>query len=186
MGVHSSTSLPVTEDEKRRRGDEIAAALCSQGRWRTHGRSIRIADLIGLRLRITNYDEDAELRDAINRYHVLLRMAFEGGNVYKLFETPDAALAMRFNVQVTQIEQAAQLSQAKSVVGKVPCPKCKKQMQIQLDFEPGVPHRPGAVRYPNSGRLPCPACGAEVTLGPVRADLEQKLGKKALDPQPTD
>jgi hypothetical protein len=184
---HSSTGQPVTEEEKRQRADEIAGALCSQARWRTHGRSIRIPDLVALRLRITNYEDTPDLRDAINRYHVLLRMTFEGGNVYKIIETPTATLAMRFNVQVTQIEQVVnQGTQAKSVVGDIPCPHCQTILKIQIDFEPGIPRRPGTIRYPAGGQLPCPTCGKAVNLGPPRAELEARLGKKALDPQPTD
>ncbi len=185
---HSSTGLPVTLDDKRNRADEIAAALCSQARWRTHGRSIRIADLRALRLKITNYDDDPELADAVNRYYVLLRMMFETGNIYKIVETPAATLAMRFNVEATQIEQAGiqATQQARSVVGDVPCPHCGTAIKIQIDFEPGVPRTPSAIRYPAGGQLPCPSCGDTVNLKPALAEVEASVGKKALDPQPTD
>ncbi len=186
---HSSTGQAVTDDEKARRADEIAKALCSQARWRTHGRSIRIADLRALRLKITNYEDDPVLADAINRYYVLLRMTFEGGNVYKIVETPAATLAMRFNLQVAQIEQAGVRQvrqQARSVTGDVPCPHCGTPIKIQIDFEPGVPHTPGAIRYPAGGQLPCPSCGKTVNLEPALAEVEANVAKKALNPQPTD
>lgn len=186
---HSSTGQPVTQREKERRADEIAKALCSQARWRTHGRSIRIADLLALRLRVTNYDDDSELADAINRYHVLLRLTFEGGNVYKIFETPAATIALRFNVQVTQIEKPGvppAKQQAQSATGDIPCPHCATPIRIQIDFEPGIPRSPGATRYPAGGQLPCPSCGKTVNLKPALAEVEANLGKKALDPQPTD
>ncbi len=181
---HSSDGRPVTEDDKRQRADEIAAALCSQSRWRTHGRSIRIPDLEALRLRVTNYDRERELKDAITRYHILLRMTFDAGNVYKVFETPTATLAMRFNMEVTQVEQ--NMPQPRSVVANVQCGKCRKSLKVQIDLQPGVPHRPGAVRYPKSGKLPCPSCNQTINLEPVRKEIEQNLGKKALDTQPTD
>lgn len=186
---HSSTGQPVTPQEKAHRADDIAKALCSQGRWRTHGRSIRIADLRALHLRITNYEEDPELAEAVNRYYVLLRMTFEGGNVYKIVESPTATLAMRFNLQITDIEQAGVRQvrqQAKSVTGDVGCPHCKTPIKIQIDFEPGVPRTPDATRYPAGGQLPCPTCGQTVNLAPALAEVEANVGKKALDPQPTD
>ncbi len=185
---HLSTGQPVTPREKEHRADEIAQALCSQGRWRTHGRSIRIADLRALRLKITNYEDDPELADAVKRYYVLLRMTFETGNVYKIVETPTATLAMRFNVQITQIDQAGRQvqQQAQSVTGDVACPHCATPIKIQIDFAPGAPRTPGAIRYPVGGQVPCPACGKTVNLVPALAEVEANVGKKALDPQPTD
>jgi len=128
------------------------------------------------------------LADAVNRYYVLLRMTFEGvGNIYKIFETPAATLAMRFNVQVAQIGQGGIPSQqAQSATGDVPCPHCGRQIKIQIDFAPGVPRTPGAIRYPAGGQLPCPSCGKPVNLVPALGEVERNVGKKALDPQPTD
>ena len=83
---HSSTGLPVTDEEKAKRAGEIADELCDQGRWLTHGRSIKIEDLNKLRLQVTNFSETADLFDAINRYYVLLQMSFDS-NVCKIYET---------------------------------------------------------------------------------------------------
>lgn len=50
--IHSSTGKPVTEDEKRNQAEKVASQLCDQNRWRTHGRSIKIPDLLNLGLKI--------------------------------------------------------------------------------------------------------------------------------------
>jgi endogenous inhibitor of DNA gyrase (YacG/DUF329 family) len=180
--THTSNGQPVTPEEKRQRADEIASKLCSQAQWRTHGRSIRIPDLLALRVRITNYEDQPELRDAIGRYYVLARMTFEQGNVYKIFETPAATLALRFSVQVGNVPP----QQADSVIVEAQCPNCQSPIRVQIDFRPGVPRDPAAVRYPKGGELPCPSCGKTVNLQPALAELEKQVGKKALDPQPTD
>lgn len=40
-----------------------------------------------MRLRITDYGQQAELANAIRRYYTLLQMTF-ATNIYKVFETP--------------------------------------------------------------------------------------------------
>ena len=80
--THSTTGQPVTEEERRARAEEIAGELCNHRRWLTHERSIKIDDLEGMRLRITDYSRSPELADAIRRYHTLLQMTF-ATNIYK-------------------------------------------------------------------------------------------------------
>ncbi|MCA1792263.1 MAG: hypothetical protein LC667_21175, partial [Thioalkalivibrio sp.] len=82
--VRETSGKEVTDEYKTKRADEIARALASQRKWKTHGRSLTITDLRKLGLKIRDFSESADLYDAIQRYHVLLRMTFEGGNVYKL------------------------------------------------------------------------------------------------------
>ena len=89
--THSTTGKPVTEADKLSRATEIAGALCKQSEWLTHGRSINIADLERLKLKITDYSKNADLNDAILRYYTLLRMTFET-NIYKLIETVDSQI----------------------------------------------------------------------------------------------
>ena len=47
---HSSSDLPVTDEEKSKRAEEIADKLCDHGHWLTHGRSIKLEDLRAMRL----------------------------------------------------------------------------------------------------------------------------------------
>ncbi|MDR2704712.1 MAG: hypothetical protein LBC02_02930 [Planctomycetaceae bacterium] len=99
---HSSTGQPVTEQEKEARAKEIANALCNQGRWLTHGRSIKIDDLTKeLRLQITDYSKNNDLFDAINRYYILLQMSFDA-DIYKIYETPTSQIYKALNVTVPQ------------------------------------------------------------------------------------
>lgn len=186
--THSSTGKPVTEEEKVTRATEIADTLSSQATWLTHGRSLRIPDLRALKIKILDFSEQPELNDAVMRYHVLLRMTFESGNVYKIFETDQRVLALRFNVQAQAPVSPSPIPQGHaSVVANVVCQQCKSdKLQLQLDFVPGVPLQPGARRYPPSGELPCPVCGTSIKLEPVKADIERQIGQKALDPQPTE
>jgi 7-keto-8-aminopelargonate synthetase-like enzyme len=94
-----SDGRPVTEQEKEKRAEEIASALCNQGRWLTHGRSIKIDDLTQeLRLQITDYSQTPDLADAINRYYILLQMSFDANNgIYKIYETPESQIYRTLN-----------------------------------------------------------------------------------------
>lgn len=93
---HSSTGAEVTEQDKIDRANAIATLLCNHGHWLTHGRSIQLSDLTGMRLQITDYSKTPELDDAITRYYTLLRMSFET-NIYKIYETPTSQIYRSIN-----------------------------------------------------------------------------------------
>jgi hypothetical protein len=162
--------------------------LAKQSKWFTHGRSLRIPDLEALGLKIVDFSKDAALNDAIMRYAVLLRMTFENGPVYKIYETPDATIAKRFLVPALNPDQAGQLlgqlASAPSIQIGIECNVCRQRTSVQLDFLPGQPLQPGSVRYPDSGKVPCGTCGNVLDVAVPRADIEGKLGKKALTAQP--
>jgi ATP-dependent protease ClpP protease subunit len=187
---HSSTGKPVTEDEKKVRAAEISTALSSQARWHTHGRSIRIPELTALRVKVTDYGTKPHLAEAIRRYYTLLRMTFDAGNAFKIFETPAETIARRFQ-QVTQavpnpsiqglLQGGAQVPTANI---EVDCGKCHQKTSVQLDFMPGIPLKPGSRRYPPNGQLSCPGCDNKIDMAPMRAAAEQQVGRPALNPQP--
>lgn len=181
--------MPVPEDRKRARAREIADELAKQSKWFSHGRSIRIPDLEALGLQIEDYSKDPELNDAVTRYEVLLRLTFENGPVYKIFETSTATIAKRFQVPALTPEQAGavigQMASAPAVQAQVTCAACNIPLVVQLDFAPGQPLQPGSIRYPNSGTVSCSNCGSALNLAAVRGEIENKMGRKALTPQPT-
>lgn len=74
---HSSTGAKVTEDEKRERAEEIAAALSDHERWHSHGRMISRETLTssseGLRLEIEKIESNSDLSSALDNYVALLK-----------------------------------------------------------------------------------------------------------------
>lgn len=62
----------VTHDEKVARAEEIARKLSDNGVWHSHGRPIGLRALKDLRLEITDYTNEAQLRDDIRGFHDLL------------------------------------------------------------------------------------------------------------------
>lgn len=179
--THSSTGAPVTAEDRRQRAGQVAKALTDHGAWKTHGRSIKIADLRAMRLQIKDYSETPDLADAIRRYYTLLQMTFSTP-VYKLFETPESQIMRMEAAQVVQALQGLvpgiQLPPGAVPAGaemQVTCKKCQRQMSVFAPFSQGTPMpKPGMVPFPASNKLQCPGCGAEIDLSMARRQLESQ------------
>lgn len=180
--THSSSGKPVTDPERAKRAADIAGALCNQGTWRTHGRSIKISDLEKLGLRITNVTTNPALFDAIQRYYTLLRMTFET-NIYKLFETPTSQV-YRFLQPPTQAPIVQKQKEQKSGEGRaiieLNCPQCQAQLRVQANVGVAQALEPGCIPFPKDNRVPCPNCSAIVDLTAARAQVEAQAGKAII------
>ena len=74
--THKSTDLPVTDEEKKKRAEEIAATLSDNERWRSHGRMIS-RDILtsrseGIRLQIEEIEDYPDVLSALEEYVGLL------------------------------------------------------------------------------------------------------------------
>lgn len=69
-----TTGNPVSSDDKQARANEIAEILGDARRWHSHGRGITCDDLGSeeIKLKITNYGTNADLKSSIRNYHNLL------------------------------------------------------------------------------------------------------------------
>jgi Serine dehydrogenase proteinase len=195
--THNS-GTPVTEEEKRQRAEEIAAALCDHSRWLHHGRSIRMVDLRNLGLEINDFSKDVELSDAIRRYYVLLRMTFDMSPCYKVIETPTSQL-LRMNIQalmpsflpqfpggpITPVPQGGrapipvpspgapfQAAQATGMIMIVVCPNCGSRYEVQADFDTAKQLQANKIRYPADDVIRCQQCGNQINLAQARIQME--------------
>ncbi len=72
--AHSSSGAVVTEEDKRARAAEIAAALNDNARWHSHGRGIPRDTLVNeLRIRIDRIEGIVGLKPALEEYFNLLK-----------------------------------------------------------------------------------------------------------------
>ncbi len=176
---HSSTGKDVTDEEKIERANWIADELCKHSNWLTHGRSIKIADLVKLKLKITDYSKNPPLNEAITRYYTLLRMSFDT-NIYKICETANTQV-YRFLISATEQKQQIQPQQAKNVIIEFECPKCKHKHEMQANLDKSMALKKGLIPYPVSDNiLRCTNCGTENNLMPLRLQIEAKTGKKIV------
>lgn len=174
---HGSTSKPVTDKEKGKRANEIAATLGRQSKWLTHGRSIKIEDFEEMRLKITDYSAQKELNEAILRYYTLLRMSFET-NIYKIFETVESQI-YRFAFAPGQRPPEGKPKKVAEI--NFECPKCKEKFLIQANLENNIPLRRDRIPYPiDNDVLKCPNCGGESNISNIRLQIEAQSGKKIV------
>ncbi|MGH9866123.1 MAG: hypothetical protein ACRD4H_11975, partial [Candidatus Acidiferrales bacterium] len=191
---------PVTDKQKTERAAGIAQDLCNHSKWLSHGRSIKLKDLLGIGLEITDYSKTPDLADAIRRYHILLQMTFDTTNVYKIIETPSSQI-YRFSVnQQIQVAipvggspspqgaparpglpQPVQPSGAPSVAGALAqfvCNQCKKVHTLQADFDELRPLQQGVERFPSNDILICNQCHASNNLVALRRQIELQTKRK--------
>lgn len=188
----------VTTEQKEARAQEIAEKLCDHSKWLSHGRSIKMPDLESIGLEITDYSREAELADAVRRYHVLLQMTFETTGVYKLFETLSSQVqrfAVPQQIIIPGLAQPRTPPEGKpgnspapppalprpsfAVVG-FKCGRCQTEVQLQANFEKDQRLSPKAIAFPADGIFDCPQCGMKHDLTPLRNQLEVQVGKKTI------
>lgn len=177
--VHSSSGQPVGEAEKKQRAEEIATKLCNHRAWLTHGRSIKIADLEEMRLRIVDYSENGPLAEAIRRYHTLLQMTFDSSNIYKVFETSESQI-FRFIAPSAPPPQPSPQTVDFMVI-EAACPQCGAGVKIQANLKKS-PLQPNHFPFPQDNKFKCPSCGAEIDLTSVRGQIEVQ-SKRAIIPE---
>ncbi len=174
---HSSTREPVTDDDRKRRAEQIADQLCNHSHWLTHGRSIKLEDLRDMRLLVTDYAEQPELAEAITRYYTLLQMTFSS-NLYKIYETPESQVLKFLTPQIPAPQQP--LQSANVVAFSLQCGKCKTESRIQANLGSPQPLEPGCLAFPADNKFRCPSCGTEHDLSDTRRQLEAQAKKRVV------
>lgn len=173
--THSTTKLPVTDEDKKKRAKEIADQLCDHRTWLTHGRSIKLADLQKMRLLVTDYSKEPALAEAINRYRALLQITF-ATNLYKVYETPHAQI-YKF---VAPPVQSGQQGQQPIAMLAIDCPNCKSRFQVQANLGVQSPLQAGSIAFPADNKLSCPKCNVEINLMSARQQIEAQSGQPVV------
>jgi hypothetical protein len=171
---HSSTGSPVTAKDKTDRASTIGDELCDHSKWLTHGRSIKMADLETMRLKITDYTENKDLADAIKRYYTLAMMTFESSTIYKIFETPDTQI---YRSLVIGGPIPPQVGIAEIAQIDFECPRCKNKSRIQANLGKKKPIEQGSIAFPSDNKFKCPNCNLDVDLSGLRKQIESQQKK---------
>lgn len=183
--VTETRKIPVTDDMKSKRANEIAAELLNHAKWRIHGRSIKASDLRAIGLRITKVDEDEKLRDVVYRIQTVCRLLFSSTNTYKIFATEKGKIFKRAVAvgAVTKVPTKA-IAEAKVAEFETKCPQCGKvrKLYAKLVDNPKIDkdfQKKGDIAYPKDNKLQCD-CGFEIDLSGIRNEIETRLGKKLV------
>ena len=175
--IHSTTGKSVTRKDKERRAAEIARQLCEHRKWKTHGRAIKIDDLRKMKLLITDYTEKKELSDAIQRYFVLLKMTFDGTNIFKIYETSNSQIYRNIPIQGMIPQKVSQFNSAKI---EVQCPQCRTKIKLQVNFKKGVSLEAGFIKMPREDKLECPTCKCIIDLMNFKKSIEGQAKKEIV------
>lgn len=123
----STKKLPVTDDMKRERANEVADEFANHSRWRTHGRSLKIPDLESIGLTVSNLDETPDLADIVYRIQFVCKLLLETTSIYKLFFDVDGKIiknAVAGNIQNNGVGKIKGKPEAVQI--EVKCDKCGK------------------------------------------------------------
>ena len=174
---HSTSGKDVTKEEKIKRAKEIANQLSNHSHWFTHGRSITIRDLKEMKLRVTDYSENKELHQALNRYYTLLQMTFHS-NIYKLIETERSQI-YRFANQPAPIPR--KINKNGQIAGlDLQCKKCGNILKIQINIGKKQSLQKGFIEFPQNNQLKCPVCQTIMELSDLRRQLEAQTRQKVV------
>jgi hypothetical protein len=181
-----SRRIPVTDKMKHDRAKEIAEELTNHGKWRTHGRSIKIGDLEEIGLKIISADYIPELADIIYRIQTVIRLLFSNTSIYKIFATENEKIAKQAVPIETVQRLPGQISnqEPKAVNIEIKCPKCGKKREIyaKLKDDKRIDEeqvKKGGKPFPAENKIKC-ECGFEIDLTGIRNEIETKTGKKIV------
>jgi hypothetical protein len=184
-----TTRVEVTDDMKLKRAEKIASDLTNHGKWRSHGRSLKIEDLEEIGLRINKIDENLDLADIVYRIQTIIKMLFGTTNVYKIFATADEKL-FKTAIQI-QNPVSAPPENSQDAVKKIDvieinvnCPQCGEVHHLYVKFIDNQKidedeKIKGFKQFPTDNKLLC-KCGFEIDLSGIKNDIETKTGKKIV------
>jgi len=176
--------IPVTAEMKHDRAKEIAEELTNHGKWRTHGRSIKIKDLEEIGLKIISADNTPELADLIYRIQTVIRLLFSTTSTYKIFATSDEKILKQAVPagKVSQLPGQIHNEELKAVNVGIRCPRCGKEHKFYAKFKDDKridkeKMKNGGNPFPAENMIKC-ECGFEIDLTGIRNEIETKTGKK--------
>jgi len=172
---HSSTGLPVTDEEKVAKAAEIAGILSNHGRWLTHGRSFGIEELSKMGLKITDFSKDPDLGDAIMRYYTLMRMGFET-TIYKMYETENSQIYRHCAPAQIPLPKPQKTNE---VMIDLTCHKCNTTHRMRVLFE-GDPKKSEIPTFPKDNKWVCPVCGTQSDLLGIRQQIEAQHRRRII------
>jgi len=129
-----------------------------------------------MRLKITDYNEDAKLFDAIRRYYTLLKMSFDTTNIFKIYETPNSQIYRFVTPQAIPTPQQA----PDVAIIDFECPNCKTKTRLQANLKEGLPLQKGNLSFPKDNIFICPACKSRNDMSVLRGQIESESKKKIV------
>lgn len=180
--VTETRGSTVTDEMRNLRAEEIAKCLTNHGKWRSHGRSLKIDDLENIGLRITKVDDDTNLSDIVYRIHTILRLIFSSTSSFKIFA--DANEKIFITATPAGDQQKIPSGNVDVVEVETKCQKCGQAHKLYVKFTDDNKidenfQMKKVKPFPANNKLICD-CGYEIDLSGIRNEIETKFGKKII------
>lgn len=162
-------------------GDATQAAsaakqLCDHGKWLSHARPIKIADLDALGVKVWNYNQEPDVAETIWRLWTLITITFQSP-VFKIFENSSTHLLKLAGQPGRPEPVQVPLQQADNAELEVQCTRCGAKNEAFFKLRPGTPDPAGKPRVPTDSKITCRKCGNVMDLTPLKVQLESQFGK---------
>src|SRR3990172_8987379 len=176
--VTETRKIPVTEEFKRNRAEEIAKELTNHSKWRLHGRSIKRYDLENI-LTINRVEDDPKLSDLVYRIQIVCRLLFDTTTTFTIFATEDTKIFRQATPANIPVKIPIAAPQADVVEIDQNCPKCGTVHKIYGKFvdNPKIDNEltaKGFKPFPKDNKIIC-SCGFEFDLTGIRNQIETNL-----------
>jgi len=181
--VTETRKIPVTEEMKKRRAEEIAEELTDHSKWRLHGRSIKIDDLEKIGLKITRIDNNPKLAEIVYRIQTVCRLLFETTTSFKIFATQDNKI-FRQAVPVGAPIRLPEAPRVDVVEIEQKCPKCGEVYKMYAKFAPNPQididfKNRGFIPFPKDAKIIC-KCDFEIDLLGIKNQIEMQTKRKII------
>jgi uncharacterized protein YggU (UPF0235/DUF167 family) len=176
--------IDVTDEMKKNRAEEIAKKMIDHSTWRTHGKSLKIADLNNIGLRIKTFNENEILKEIVFRIKTVIKLLFGSSTNHTIFCTADEVI-LRGSINQNALSSNRHNIQTPLAEVTVNCPKCGLQHPIYAKFGP-IPleleteMNKKCKKIPPDNIIQCD-CGFTINISALRNQLENQLGRKIVD-----
>jgi hypothetical protein len=182
--VTETNRTQVDDAFKAQRAEDIAKKMINHATWRTHGKSLKIADLEEIGLRIKRVDDIDSLCEIVYRMKTVIKLLFGSSTFYKIFFTADEHIAQSAIAQNPMASNRANI-QTPVVELKINCPKCGSQHPLYAKFGAIPPQleqqmQQRGKKFPSDNKFQC-ECGFTIDLAAIRNQIESQLGRKIVD-----
>ena len=180
--------IPVTQEMKRKRAEEVSESLCNHMNWRSHGRSLKIEDLNSV-LKIERVDDDIKLANILYRIKTVIRLIFDTSTDFKLYFWEDITLSKTANPLNPNIPMPNSIAKKEIKVDGIEigvvCPHCGKQHKVQGYFDISSEdvkklHLPVDGKIKGDNMMVCdnPGCKFTIDLKPLLNQIENNTKRK--------
>ena len=180
--------IPVTQEMKRKRAEDVSESLCNHMNWRSHGRSLKIEDLNSV-LKIDRVDDDPKLANILYRIKTVIRLIFDTSTDYKLYFWEDITLSKTANPLNPNIPMPNPIAKKEIKVDGIEmgvvCPRCGKHHKVQGYFDISSEdikklHLPIDRKIKGDNMLVCDnsGCNFTIDLKPLLNQIENNTQRK--------